>query len=287
MDCPEEARWSDATAAVALLVLGILLCLLGSGLLTQWQASAARNQEMSVEVLIAAGAAAAGVGLLVWWAVAIACAGSGVLLERLGRRRAAATMRRLSPAFMQRALVAAFSVQLLTGVAAHAAVTIPGPAWAPPPSPSLATAPPSPAATVEIPQPGSAGAPVQTQTHPATQPSTGQEKHLPAGHTGVQLPHTTIDPGWRPAPPVVEPGMLATPGIRAPSDSETGSQARAVTVLAGDTLWDIAAAHLGPGASDVDIALEWPRWYAANREQIGGNPDVLLPGQILQSPRAS
>ena len=38
--------------------------------------------------------------------------------------------------------------------------------------------------------------------------------------------------------------------------------------------------------SDVDIALEWPRWYAANRALIGGSPDVLLPGQILQAPAA-
>jgi nucleoid-associated protein YgaU len=59
-----------------------------------------------------------------------------------------------------------------------------------------------------------------------------------------------------------------------------------VAVLAGDTLWDIVAQYLGPDASDVDIALEWPQWYAANRAQIGGNPDVLLPGQVLQAPTA-
>jgi nucleoid-associated protein YgaU len=57
-----------------------------------------------------------------------------------------------------------------------------------------------------------------------------------------------------------------------------------VTVLAGDSLWTIVANHLGHGASDVDIALEWPRWYEANKELIGQNPDVLLPGQILLPP---
>jgi nucleoid-associated protein YgaU len=55
-------------------------------------------------------------------------------------------------------------------------------------------------------------------------------------------------------------------------------------VLAGDTLWDIAAHQLGPTASDVDIALHWPRWYEANKAQIGENPHVLLPGQILKAP---
>ncbi|MNY82690.1 hypothetical protein D3C86_2249430 [compost metagenome] len=55
-------------------------------------------------------------------------------------------------------------------------------------------------------------------------------------------------------------------------------------VAAGDSLWSIAARQLGPMASDVDIALHWPKWYAANRALIGDNPGVLLPGQILQAP---
>jgi nucleoid-associated protein YgaU len=93
---------------------------------------------------------------------------------------------------------------------------------------------------------------------------------------------------------VVEPGLLAGPETRTapewggsgPGANGRGGPAKAVTVLAGDTLWDIVATHLGPEASDVDIALEWPRWYAANRALIGGSPDVLLPGQILQAPAA-
>lgn len=60
-----------------------------------------------------------------------------------------------------------------------------------------------------------------------------------------------------------------------------------VTVLAGDTLWDIASGHLGPAASDVDVALQWPRWYEANKSQIGESPHVLLPGQILKAPSAA
>ena len=58
-------------------------------------------------------------------------------------------------------------------------------------------------------------------------------------------------------------------------------------MLAGDTLWDIAARELGPAASDVEVALHWPRWYQANKAEIGENPDVLLPGQILKPPAAA
>lgn len=55
-------------------------------------------------------------------------------------------------------------------------------------------------------------------------------------------------------------------------------------VVRGDTLWDIAAANLPDGASNADIARETQRWYQANRQVIGENPDLILPGQILQAP---
>jgi nucleoid-associated protein YgaU len=84
---------------------------------------------------------------------------------------------------------------------------------------------------------------------------------------------------------MVSPGLLTAPGVRSIGDA--GTEASAVTVLAGDTLWDIAAFAMGPEATDVDIALAWPRWYEANRSVIGQNPDVLLPGQILQPPSAA
>ena len=57
-----------------------------------------------------------------------------------------------------------------------------------------------------------------------------------------------------------------------------------VTVTQGDSLWRIAARHLGPGATAAQIAREWPRWYAANRGAIGADPDVILVGQELTPP---
>jgi nucleoid-associated protein YgaU len=49
-------------------------------------------------------------------------------------------------------------------------------------------------------------------------------------------------------------------------------------------LWGIAARHLGPDASDAEVAREWPRWHAANRDVVGDDPDLLLPGQVLHAP---
>jgi nucleoid-associated protein YgaU len=57
-----------------------------------------------------------------------------------------------------------------------------------------------------------------------------------------------------------------------------------VTVRAGDSLWSLASARLGPLASDLDIAREWPRLYQANRAVIGESPDLLHPGQVLRLP---
>lgn len=57
-----------------------------------------------------------------------------------------------------------------------------------------------------------------------------------------------------------------------------------VVVEAGDSLWSIAAAHLPRGASDAQVAAAWPRWYEANRDVVGDDPDVLQPGQQLTAP---
>ena len=65
---------------------------------------------------------------------------------------------------------------------------------------------------------------------------------------------------------------------------DTPDARREITVRSGDSLWSIAAAALGPFASDADIAREWPRLYAHNREAIGANPHFLRPGQVLVLP---
>lgn len=95
------------------------------------------------------------------------------------------------------------------------------------------------------------------------------------GQVIVQVP----DPGWVPTAtehPVAEIAVL-TPTRDAPA-------AEQVVVRRGDCLWDIVRRHLGPDATGPDVARAWPRWYAANREVIGPDPDLLLPGQVLVVP---
>jgi hypothetical protein len=61
-------------------------------------------------------------------------------------------------------------------------------------------------------------------------------------------------------------------------------RARQVIVRPGDTLWQIAARHLGPAATEAQVAADWPRWYAANRLVIGDDPGLITPGTVLHAP---
>jgi nucleoid-associated protein YgaU len=90
--------------------------------------------------------------------------------------------------------------------------------------------------------------------------------------------------GWVPSPPAVR----AQPDVRvlspAPRPGTTRDAPAEVVVRRGDSLWSIAARHLGPDVSDGEIALAWPAWFEANRRVIGDDPDLLRPGQVLRAP---
>lgn len=60
---------------------------------------------------------------------------------------------------------------------------------------------------------------------------------------------------------------------------------RVVVVRPGDSLWAIARRELPPGASDAVVTDRWHEIYAANRDVIGPDPDLVRPGQRLLLPR--
>ena len=59
--------------------------------------------------------------------------------------------------------------------------------------------------------------------------------------------------------------------------SENAPSKKTYTVKSGDSLWKIAASFLGDGS-------KWNKIYEANKTVIGGNPNLLQPGQILTIP---
>jgi hypothetical protein len=251
--------------AVSILLLGSFLYFTGLGLLDRWHLSASKGQAPGFEDLLGAAAVAAGLVIVTWWLFGAATALVVALLVRNGRRDAADRAGRFSPAFMRRLAVAALSAQLLAAPVAQAAEPPGGPAWTP---------------TQETAVEASWAPTGQTLPAPSADPPSEQASAPVAPQLRPLLP--AVRPDWRPSPPVTDPGLLAARPARATHGTPPASPE--VAVLAGDTLWDIAAHQLGPTASDVDIALHWPRWYEANKAQIGENPHVLLPGQILKAP---
>lgn len=78
-------------------------------------------------------------------------------------------------------------------------------------------------------------------------------------------------------------------GLRLPDRPMVVSTARPVTdhvvvVRPRDTLWAIARASLDSHADVAATARACDRWYQANRDVIGDDPDLIQPGQRLAAP---
>ncbi|MFD2796958.1 LysM peptidoglycan-binding domain-containing protein [Promicromonospora vindobonensis] len=84
--------------------------------------------------------------------------------------------------------------------------------------------------------------------------------------------------------PAPERSALVNRGLRTGTTREP-----LVVVEPGDTLWAIAADHLadertGTESSDAEIAAAVTRWHDANRQVLGADPDLILPGTVLHEP---
>lgn len=261
---------ADGAMAFLILGLGCFLIAAGTGLMKRWQDSALRRQSLAFEDLLGAVGVAAGLLIVLWWMLTFTAALAAAMFERTGRRGAAAVSGRFSPAFMRRLALAILGVQLI-GAPLAQADNRPAPGGVGEDSVAVA------AGWTAIEGP--------SLPEPAPPPASGwnpQNAAPPAGSTVQQLPgRLGLQPQWRPSPPAAAPGPVVAAPLRAARDPQADHE---LVVRSGDTLWAIAARHLGPRASDVDIALEWPRWFDNNRAVIGSNPDALLPGQILKAP---
>lgn len=147
------------------------------------------------------------------------------------------------------------------------------------------TATPDVAATSQDPAPQDAAA---TSQDPAPQDETEpRQDQMAAPPDEAAPPHddaSVPQPGWTPTPAPGPTPRAATTDIGLVSTAVHESLPTHVVVHRGDTLWGLAARHLGPDATLGDVAEEWPRWYAANRDTIGPDPDLILPGQELVVP---
>jgi len=112
-------------------------------------------------------------------------------------------------------------------------------------------------------------------TGPSPQARPRAQDHQPVAGPGAQAGHRVEQPQAKSH----QTAPLARPGLR----GHAGIQDE-IVVRRADTLWDIAARHLGAGATNGEIAAEWPHWFTANRSVIGHDPDHLVPGERLRAP---
>jgi LysM repeat protein len=134
------------------------------------------------------------------------------------------------------------------------------------------------------------GGSVAPATAVAGTPATAAMSHRVAGSDPLEWPGLA-DRHPAPDPPDPVPTALRSHapkvGLVSAAPSRAAEREPVVTVRAGDSLWSIAAAALGPGASAAQIATQWPRWYSRNRAVIGDDPTLIRPGQRLRPPAGS
>jgi nucleoid-associated protein YgaU len=88
--------------------------------------------------------------------------------------------------------------------------------------------------------------------------------------------------------PAVPDWPVATAGTTVVPDWPAPAPAGAHVVVCGDCLWTIAADRLqadrGRTPTDAETAAAVQAWWRVNAGVIGPDPDLLLPGQVLQAP---
>ncbi len=227
----------------------IMIALLALGLYLSGEAirgNAGRfTSYQRLEELLGIAASTAGMVLVGWWAAALALALVSESLRRGGLERAALVTGGLSPQFMKRLASAVLGLQLVVGGSA--------PAFALPLTAGPAASSPMVLAADQV------------------------------ASSAADLP--AIEPQWKPLPGPVDNGPLLRGELRRSPAPSSRPVPVVIEVGPGDSLWTIAARQLGPFATDVEIAQAWPRWHHENRQVIGDNPDLLLPGQLLRVPQ--
>ncbi|HWF41887.1 MAG TPA: LysM peptidoglycan-binding domain-containing protein [Acidothermaceae bacterium] len=213
----------------------------------------------SDQLLGSSAALAAWIGVA-WLGIAVVLEVASVLPGAVGRG-CAAVAAKTSPMLVRRI------VQVVIGISVLAGPITAGSAFAAGPSTTTST-------STQVDRPDSL-TPALTKPSPAS--------------PMVDRPATPFVASPPPAAKRTPTGAVALVTGAAHRDAVDPSHRSAdgYVVRRGDTLWDIAARHLRPKASAVDISRAWPAWYDANRAVIGTDPSMIRPGEVLVPPSDS
>jgi hypothetical protein len=100
-----------------------------------------------------------------------------------------------------------------------------------------------------------------------------------AAAASATTPSAVAVPDW--------PGGDPAPAAAPPDWPSTPPQAAEHTVAPGECLWRIAEDRLrdlGRQPTDAEVERAVDRWWSANRDVIGPDPDLIHPGQVLTPP---
>jgi len=99
-------------------------------------------------------------------------------------------------------------------------------------------------------------------------------------------PAATAAGARAPAPTGVLTGLTVPDRVTGSSLHSLASPSpdRLVRVRPGDSLWSLSAVLLPALATDAEVARAWRLLYAANRTEVGPNPDLIHPGTVLTIP---
>lgn len=301
------SRGAAAPSGVALFVVVALLAPVGliallPGPRPLWeQARGAADPSTAVGAAVLLLCAAAAWGVLCW-AAAVLVASAATRLPGWCGRRAAAAIRVLAPRAVRHLLIAGTGLTLAVGASACATT-----AAADPPVTGAGMAAPSTAHRTAAATAIGAGpvagtivmdvteldldwptepAPAADPTTPVSHPTSDGNPEAAANPAPTHADAGAPDPaGPDPSPAAVDHGIDAITPDPAPDPlPQPGAVPVTVTVQAGDSLWAIVAAHLGPTATAGDILAGVDSWYEINRDVIGVDPDLILPGQVLTAP---
>lgn len=249
-----------AGAATAVAVAPDVVVRAWAGILPGGRAMPALRAD-SVDEIVGAAVTGLGVVVLAWYVLSMLAFLSCAVAAGLGRRWRAGEdlLERWGAPFLRRIAVVTLGFMVSAGVGATSAAgaTAPAPGlpddlrWSPVPTEE------------SVPD---AGAALERDADLSAPPEPGD----PADDRQAA--------GTRPAQAVAP----------AAGGGAEASSREAHVVRPGESLWSIAAGHLrrsGVDPTDRAVAVEWPRWYAANVDTVGTDPHLIHPGQELLVPR--